>query len=134
MDCVNLVLDDEQLERLADLVAARLQAPARAEHAASLVSAAELALRLSVSRQTVYQHAAELGGQRVGTGPRARWRFDVEEAREAMHCLTSRQPELEKASGDGLSEDTRPRRRSRMPNGMPAAGSILTSRPRRTNV
>ena len=51
-------LDDDQLERLADLVAQRLG------HATSargpLVDARELARLLGVSRSTVYDHARDL--------------------------------------------------------------------------
>jgi DNA-binding transcriptional ArsR family regulator len=46
-----------------------------------LVSAAELADVLGVSRDTVYGHADELGAVRLGAdGPRPRLRFDVEKA------------------------------------------------------
>jgi hypothetical protein len=41
-----------------------------------MVDAATLAKRLGVSREHVYAHAEELGGQKIGNGPRARWRFD----------------------------------------------------------
>ena len=41
-----------------------------------LVSAAELSRRLGLSRSTVYEKAEELGAIRIGTGPRARLRFD----------------------------------------------------------
>ena len=44
-----------------------------------LLSPAELADWLSVERSFVYEHADELGVLRLGTGPRARLRFDVEE-------------------------------------------------------
>lgn len=43
-----------------------------------LVSAAELSRRLGISRSTVYAKAGEFGAVRIGSGPRARLRFDAE--------------------------------------------------------
>jgi hypothetical protein len=40
------------------------------------IDAAEVARLLSVSRATVYTNANELGAVRLGSGPRARLRFD----------------------------------------------------------
>jgi hypothetical protein len=48
-----------------------------------LVSASELARRLSVSRSTVYEHSAALGAIEVGDGSRPRLRFDPETAIQA---------------------------------------------------
>jgi hypothetical protein len=42
-----------------------------------LLTAAEVAKRLGVSRENVYDHAVELGGEKLGGGPRAPWRFDA---------------------------------------------------------
>jgi hypothetical protein len=131
-------LDDAQLDALAARIAVHLAAlegtaatPATAAaERQSLVSAADLARLLGMSRQTIYQHAEALGGVRVGTGPRARWRFDVDTARERMRCLSSKTPDAENASAGAASEPTPARRRSRLPNGLPPAGSILTPRPR----
>lgn len=53
------------------------------EAPAGLVDAATLARLLGVSRSTVYDHRAELGGVRLGEGTRGRLRFDVDEARAA---------------------------------------------------
>jgi hypothetical protein len=47
-----------------------------------LVDAATVAVALGVSRVFVYDHAYELGGRRIGNGPRGRLRFDLEEARK----------------------------------------------------
>jgi hypothetical protein len=44
---------------------------------ARLVSAAELSRRLGLSRSTVYAKAQEFGAVRIGSGPRARLRFDA---------------------------------------------------------
>jgi hypothetical protein len=56
--------------RVADLL--REQQPSRGE----LVDAAAIARRFGVSRDFVYQHADELGAVRLGSGPKARLRFD----------------------------------------------------------
>jgi hypothetical protein len=71
--------DPVQLAELARLIAVELRkAPAE------LVDAATLAELLGVSRDYVYDHKEHLGGVKLGDGPRARWRFDVERARAAM--------------------------------------------------
>jgi len=43
----------------------------------------ELAELLAVGRDFVYQHAAELGGRRLGSGAKAPWRFRLEDVLEA---------------------------------------------------
>jgi hypothetical protein len=50
----------------------------------ALVSARELARELGVSLDYVYSHAAELGAMRLGSGRRARIRFDLDRARRAL--------------------------------------------------
>jgi hypothetical protein len=42
----------------------------------SLIDAAAAADALGVSREYVYDHAEELGGVKIGGGPKGRWRFD----------------------------------------------------------
>jgi hypothetical protein len=70
-----------------------------------LVDARALALELGVARDWVYANAGRLGGVRLGEGPRARLRFDVERAREALS---------ESAPGVTVSADRpEPRRRGR---------------------
>jgi hypothetical protein len=55
------------------------------------VDAAEAARTLSVSVDYVREHAAELGGQRVGSGPRAPLRFEVRALAESLTpCSASR--------------------------------------------
>ena len=55
-----------------------------------LVDARELAEELGVSIDYVYAHAAELGAMRLGSGPKARIRFDLDEARQALESRTRR--------------------------------------------
>ena len=69
---------DATARRLAPLVA-RQQPPTFA-----LVDARELAVELGVSTDYVYSHAVELGAMRLGSGPKARIRFDVDRARQAL--------------------------------------------------
>jgi hypothetical protein len=49
-----------------------------------LVDARELADQLGVHPSFVYAHAKELGGLRLGTGRKARIRFEVDRAREVL--------------------------------------------------
>lgn len=49
----------------------------------SLVDADAVASAIGMSPAFVREHGAELGGQRMGDGPRPRWRFDLEQARRA---------------------------------------------------
>lgn len=57
---------------------------AAGEQPAGLLTAAQLAERLGVSRAWVYQHARRLGAITLGDGPKARLRFDMETATEAL--------------------------------------------------
>jgi hypothetical protein len=75
-------LAEEQLEQLADLIAARLANTPIAPQ--SLVDAATLARQLGVSRATIYEHARELGAVRVGGGARSRLRFDPQQVRRTL--------------------------------------------------
>jgi hypothetical protein len=66
-----------QLDAIAERVVERLRpVPTRG----ALVDAATVARALGVSRDCVYAHAAELGGKRIGSGPRGRLRFDLDYA------------------------------------------------------
>jgi len=77
----------------------------REENSAPLVDAAALAVVLGVSRGWVYENAARLGGRRLPSGPRAeqrrrgekpraRLRFDVEEAKARLaSCSAVRESE-----------------------------------------
>jgi hypothetical protein len=54
-----------------------------------LIDAATLAKTLGVSRDCVYAHSQELGGQRIGNGPRGRLRFDLNTALAAWTYRSS---------------------------------------------
>jgi hypothetical protein len=73
---------DEIVDRLTDAVLARVvdlvrrdAVVSRAAGAERWLDAQELAQRLGVSREWVYEHAEELGAKRIGSGPRPRLRF-----------------------------------------------------------
>jgi len=70
-----ITLSRESVEALADALAERLRGSAPSH---DFIDAAEVARRLAVSRDYVYEHADELGAIRIGNGPRARLRFDPE--------------------------------------------------------
>jgi hypothetical protein len=72
-------------ERIAELVGA-------VRPTVGLVDARTLAYELGVARDWVYANAERLGGVRLGDGPRARLRFDVEEARDALTAREAERP------------------------------------------
>jgi len=51
-----------------------------------LVGPRELADGLGVSLDYVYAHATELGAMRLGSGPKARIRFDLDSARRLLEA------------------------------------------------
>lgn len=114
-----VVLSDDQLGRLADLVADRVadQLADREQPTPALVDAATLARELAVSRQLIYERADELGAVRIGNGSRPRLRFDVDRARAALQG--------ERTPPEPPPPPTPRRRRARRATGTP----VLRSRP-----
>ena len=101
---------DATVQRLAPLVG-RQQPPTFA-----LVDARELAVELGVSTDYVYAHAQDLGAMRLGAGPKARIRFDLDKARRALEAQSDPQ-------------NGRPRRRKRLgARGGGASGRKLRGR------
>lgn len=81
------LLSAGDIEAIADATATRLAEIVRAGPATfGLVDARQLAHELAVSLDYVYAHAAELGGMRLGSGPKARIRFDLDHARQALEA------------------------------------------------
>jgi hypothetical protein len=104
----------EALEQLAERVAV-LTREARADRiddATQLLDAAQLAHRLGVSRDWVYDHANELGALALGSGPRARLRFDLALALRALQTNRPTPSPDRVARADGAVPT---RRRSRTP-------------------
>lgn len=75
-------LTDATVEAIAQRVAELIE-PTVERHG-ELIDAAEVARRLGIRREAVYDRAAELGAVRIGNGPRGRLRFDPERVAEAL--------------------------------------------------
>jgi hypothetical protein len=88
---VERILSDGDVEAIAEATAARLAEIVRAAPGSfALVDARQLARDLGVSLDYVYAHATELGAMRLGTGPKARIRFDLDRARQALETRVAR--------------------------------------------
>jgi hypothetical protein len=96
-----VTLDREDIEAVAARVVELLE-ERHAAPASGLVSAAVLARRLGVERGWVYAHQDELGVVRLGEGPKAGLRFDLE---RATACLADRR------SGGGATTTVEPKSR-----------------------
>lgn len=110
-----VTLDDEDIEAVAARVVELLRAqPATAGR---LVDAATLARTLGVDRHWVYARAREFGAVRLGSGPKARLRFDVARARAALAA----------PQGEDQAPPDKPRRRRGRPRGqrLPAGVQLI---------
>jgi hypothetical protein len=76
---------------------------------AQLLDPAQLARHLGVTRTWVYEHAHQLGAIRLGTGAKARLRFDLDTATTAIKSLNEH-PTGNADNGETLRRG-RPRRR-----------------------
>jgi len=70
-------MSDESIDQLASRVAAMLLQSGGPALGRRIVDARGVAETYGVSRDFVYAHADELGAIRLGSGPRARLRFDL---------------------------------------------------------
>ncbi len=85
------VLTEGDVEAIAEATAARLaEIVSAAPGTFALVDARQLARDLGVSLDYVYGHASELGAMRLGSGPKARIRFDLDRARQALETRAGR--------------------------------------------
>jgi hypothetical protein len=85
------VLTDGDVEAIAEATAARLaEIVSATPETFALVDARQLARDLGVSLDYVYAHACELGAMRLGSGPKARIRFDLDRARQALEARAGR--------------------------------------------
>jgi hypothetical protein len=80
-----VTLSEEQLERLADLLAIRLAAARPAP--SPLLTVEEVSATFKVSPAWVYENAGRLGGYKLGPGPRAPLRFDPKRLTAALKPL-----------------------------------------------
>lgn len=83
-------LSPAAVERVAARVA-QLLAKGQGAKTSEVLTAGELALRLRVERPWVYRHRRLLGGFRLGSGPKAQWRFDYGTAVERLRRLEGKQ-------------------------------------------
>lgn len=83
-----MTLDDEDVEAIAVRVAEMLKGTR--PNAYEFLNAKQLAEELKVSLDYVYAHAVELGVMRLGDGPKAHLRFDLDSARAAMEARIRR--------------------------------------------
>jgi hypothetical protein len=77
-------LDRQDIEAVAQRVVQLLAQP-RSEY--DLLDPKQLAREIGVSVDFVYAHATQLGGMRLGEGPKARLRFELAVAKAAMREL-----------------------------------------------
>ncbi len=82
---VTVALTPEAVEQIASRVAQLL---AQREARPELITAGELARELRVERPWIYKHRHLLGGQRIGDGPKAQWRFELDTAKRALERHT----------------------------------------------
>ena len=85
---VTVDLTPQAVEQVAQRVAQLVQHK-HLQGQPELITAGELARRLRVQRPWVYKHRHLLGGQRIGDGPKAPWRFDLETATQALERHTT---------------------------------------------
>lgn len=74
-------LDSASVEAVARRVVELLSSDEGSEE---WIEAAEVARRFSLSRDYVYEHADDLGAVRLGSGPKARLRFDPSKVAEVL--------------------------------------------------
>jgi len=83
-----VTLDHDDIDAIAERAARRvvqlLQRPGAGAY--QLLDPKALAVALNVSIDYVYAHAADLGAMRLGDGPKARLRFDLQTAQIAMRA------------------------------------------------
>lgn len=99
------------IAELAELVAARVvevlgQGDLRPISA--LVTAAEVADRLGVCKSWVYANKTRLGAVKLGSGPRARLRFDLERVKQELGRPTASEPPTPPQERRGRSRKTSP--------------------------
>lgn len=112
----------DDLAELARLVADQLAervlemapiAPDPAPASRRWLTATEVAAMLGMTRDAVYRQADTLGAVKIGSGPKARLRFELEEVTAALRACST--------SGDSPTPHPPPRERSRAKR-TPASG------------
>jgi hypothetical protein len=75
-----------------------------------MLDALDVAAHVGADRAWVYEHRDELGARQLGSGPKARLRFSLEDVDRAIACFVSRESEQ---SLGGVVEPVRRRRHGR---------------------
>jgi hypothetical protein len=123
-----LLLVDAIAQRVMEIM--EIQCSERvASGATDLLDAASVAATLGVSRDYVYAHWQELGGKRLGSGPRGRLRFDLDRALAAWTPCSTRKESREPKRLDATGVSTR-RHRERMGSSrdlLPIRGSAVAT-------
>jgi hypothetical protein len=96
-------LHPDDIDRIAQRVAAVLAEGPAVPRPARYVDAAALARTLGVERSWVYAHADELGAVRLG-GPGGRLRFDLEDVRRRLQPRERSRPSV--GHGDQVRDPT----------------------------
>ena len=122
-------LDVAHVEALARRVVELLRTETREKAGLCLVDASTLAADLGGERSWVYEHANELHPIRLGTGPKARLRFDARIVRATLIARSvAEQPESESVNAARRSQF--PRRERKRANRSATVGRVLAVRPR----
>lgn len=100
---------DAVVEAIAQRVVVLLADAGQVAGPGRLVSAAEVAAALGLSRDYVYAHKSELGGVPLGDGPRPRWLFDLDEVRARLDARCANERSLAPVSP--VAPEVLPRRR-----------------------
>lgn len=120
-------MSPEEVDALAAAVAERVVERLRDEAVPpsepGLVDAAALARALGVSPSYVYSRSSELGARRLGNGPKARLRFDLERAVEAHASCAA-----------GSAAPATPQAAKRRPRRAASSGELLPIRGGRQKV
>jgi hypothetical protein len=77
-------LDSDDIDAIAARLAELVSGPADERETRGLATAAEVAACLGVERGWVYANQERLGVIRLGNGPKARLRFDLDRAAQAL--------------------------------------------------
>ena len=88
-----VALSARDVEAIAEATARKLaEFIGQREKTFGLVGPGELAQGLGVSLDYVYAHSTELGAIRLGSGPKARIRFDLDRARQSLEARRTERP------------------------------------------
>jgi hypothetical protein len=117
------------VEAVAQRVVELIHADNRADIGDRLVDAATLAGELGVERSWVYEHAHELHPIRLGSGPRARLRFNPRIVRGTL-VARSFAEQAERASVNAGRRPPNPRRDRKRATRSATVGRVLAVRPR----